>query len=107
MPLPQMPPRCDCGALLRPHVVWFGESLDAEVLEGATEASRRAELLLVIGTSGVVQPAAMLPELARQAGAYVVEVNIEETPLTDTVHEHHRGPAGELLPRLLDQESIQ
>ena len=102
MPLPELPPHCECGALLRPHVVWFGESLDPAELERAFSESRRAELFLSIGTSALVQPAASLPLLALAAGAHLVEVNPEETPLSGLVHEHHRGPAAELVPALLE-----
>jgi NAD-dependent deacetylase len=105
VPLPELPPRCECGAILRPHVVWFGEQLDADILGRATELSARAELFLVVGTSGVVQPAAGLAQLARHAGGYVVEVNPEETPLTALADEHHRGPAGEILPELFRAEA--
>jgi NAD-dependent deacetylase len=98
-------PRCACGAELRPHVVWFGEALDPGILADATAAARAAELMLVVGTSAVVEPAASLPRLARRAGAYVVEVNPEETPLSAICHEVHRGPAAELLPALVGYEA--
>jgi NAD-dependent protein deacetylase/lipoamidase len=102
--LPEIPPRCACGALLRPHIVWFGEALDAGVLERALSAAREAELFLVVGTSGVVQPAALLPEMARSAGAHVVEINPDETPLTRVAHESLRGTAAGILPSLLGME---
>jgi NAD-dependent deacetylase len=102
MPLPEIPtpPRCDeCGGLLRPDVVWFGESLSQEVLESALTASARCRLMLVIGTSAVVQPAASLPLVALENGAQLIEVNPAETPLSAHVHEVLRGPAAETLPR--------
>ena len=102
---PEMPPRCPCGALLRPHVVWFGEALPAADMEQALNAAQQAELFLVVGTSGIVQPAASLPGLARAQGAHVVEVNPEPTPLTPMTDESHRGPAAEVLPALLDMEN--
>ncbi len=74
-PLPQMPPQCACGALLRPDVVWFGEPLDPEVLRRATALAAGAEVFLAIGTSSQVHPAAGLIPLARDAGALVVEIN--------------------------------
>ncbi len=77
----------------------------ADVLQRAVDLSREAELFVVVGTSSVVQPAAMLPDLASQAGAYVVEVNPEATPLSPLAQEHHRGPAGALLPALLGAET--
>ncbi|MFQ5694324.1 MAG: NAD-dependent deacylase [Nitrospinota bacterium] len=104
VPLPQIPPRCECGALLRPHVVWFGETLHPGDLERALQATHQAELFLVVGTSGVIDPAASLPRLARGKGAYLVEVNPDATPLTSLAHESHRGPAVEVLPELLGAE---
>jgi NAD-dependent deacetylase len=98
-PLPKIPPHCPkCGALLRPDVVWFGESLPADVLETAWAAAARCRLMLVIGTSAVVQPAASLPLTALRNGARLVEVNPAETPLSPHAHETLRGPAAELLP---------
>jgi NAD-dependent deacetylase len=100
-PLPSLPPACpSCGALLRPHVVWFGESLDPDVLRRAFGASESCEVMLVLGTSGIVQPAASLPLAALRAGAKVVEVNIEPTPLTPQVDRFLPGKAGEVLPEL-------
>ncbi len=93
-------PQCHCGGRLRPDVVWFGEALDPCNLEAASDAVRRAEVVLVIGTSSVVYPAAALPGLARQAGAFVVEINPDETPVSREAHTLLRGPAGELLPAL-------
>jgi NAD-dependent deacetylase len=90
-----------CGGLLRPDVVWFGESLDPALLDRAARAAREADLCLVVGTSGVVQPAASLPLLTREAGGRVVEVNPRSTPLSGAAHGVLRGPAGELLPRVL------
>ena len=101
VPLPEIPPRCACGALLRPDVVWFGELLPAEALDGALRASRRAEVFLSIGTSALVQPAASLPGEARSLGAYLVEINTEETALTPEADEVIRGPAASILPALL------
>ncbi len=100
VPLPEIPPRCPrCGALLRPDVVWFGEMLDVPTLTAAREAARRAAILLVVGTSAVVQPAASLPLETRHAGGRVIEFNLEPTPLTSVVDETVLGPAGETLPR--------
>ncbi len=100
VPLPEIPPRCpECGGLLRPDVVWFGESLPQEVLEAAWAAAARCRLMLVIGTSAVVQPAGSLPLVALENGARIVEINPAETPLSARAHEVLRGPAAELLPR--------
>ena len=96
-----LPPRCQCGALFRPGVVWFGEPLPADVWERAVEAATRAEIFLVIGTSAIVYPAAGLASLARQSGARLALVNKEPTPLDDIAAWVIQGPSGEILPRLL------
>src|ERR1039457_6777694 len=77
-PLPELPPRCECGALLRPGVIWFGESLPPDVWQQAERAAAAADLFLVIGTSAVVYPAAGLASIAKRAGAKVVEINRSE-----------------------------
>lgn len=99
--LPEIPPRCGCGAMERPGVVWFGEELPAEVWSRAQAATMQAQVLLVVGTSAVVHPVAGLAALAKMRGATVVEVNVAETPLTPRVDYALRGPAGEILPELL------
>jgi NAD-dependent deacetylase len=101
VPLRELPPRCRCGALLRPDVVWFGEPLPQLVWERAYEASGHAQLMLVVGTSAVVYPAAGLAELARAAGAKLAIINTGETPLDCAADWVFRGTAGEILPRLL------
>jgi NAD-dependent deacetylase len=94
-------PACvDCGGQLRPDVVLFGEMLPAGAFERAAGEAQRCELCLVVGTSAVVYPAASIPEIARAAGAYVVEVNPERTPLSDLCDEVLTGLAGEILPLL-------
>ena len=99
VPLPEIPPKCpDCGALARPDVVWFGESLPRRELEAAFEAAQRCQVMLVVGTSAVVQPAASLPVAALDRGAYVIEVNPQPTPLSALVNEAIRAPAAQGLP---------
>jgi NAD-dependent deacetylase len=99
-PLPQIPPRCpDCGALARPDVVWFGESLPPHALDQAFLAAQRCDLMLVVGTSAVVEPAASLPRLALRQGAMVIEINPQATPLSPAVDKTVRQPAAEALPR--------
>ena len=105
VPLRTIAPRCECGSLLRPDVVWFGEALPWEALQQAFEAAESCDVFLVVGTSAVVQPAASLPMVARNKGAYVVEVNLEPTSLTPIAHESHHGKAGEILPKLLGRTS--
>ena len=100
-PLPHLPPICpSCGALRRPHVVWFGEALDPAVLGRAAEISRAGQVMVVLGTSGLVHPAASLPYAAARAGAKIVEVNVEPTPLTPQADYFLPGKAGEILPAL-------
>lgn len=99
VPLPEIPPRCpDCGALARPDVVWFGESLPRRELEAAFDAAQRCDVMLVVGTSAAVQPAASLPLVALDRGAYVVEVNPQPTPLSAMAGEVIQAPAAQALP---------
>jgi NAD-dependent deacetylase len=95
-------PRCTrCGALLRPDVVWFGETLDEDVLAAADAAAASADVCLVVGTSALVHPAASLPLRARARGGVVIEVNPEETPLTCAAVISIRGRAAEVVPKVL------
>jgi NAD-dependent deacetylase len=100
-PLAHLPPRCECGALLRPGVVWFGELLPEGAIERATAAVLESDLFLVVGTSARVFPAAGLIPLAIQRGATVIEVNPEETNFSAEVTSAVRGPAAEIMPSLL------
>ncbi len=95
-------PRCqNCGALLRPNVVWFGESLNQAVLDQALAAVSGCEIMLVIGTSSVVQPAASLAGAAKRGGAVVAEINLERTPNSMFMDYVILGKAGEILPQLV------
>jgi NAD-dependent deacetylase len=97
------PPRCPhCGSWLRPAVVWFGEMLDPTVLDEAAAAAEDCDVMLVVGTSGLVYPAAGLPAGARRAGAVVITVNPEPTDLDGLAAIRIRGKAAEVLPRLLE-----
>jgi NAD-dependent protein deacetylase/lipoamidase len=102
VPLPELPPRCACGALLRPDVVWFGEALPERAVELSFAAARAAEVVLVVGTSSLVYPAAALPQVARAEGALVVEVNPETTPLTPLAQVSVRGHAAQVVPALVE-----
>jgi NAD-dependent deacetylase len=93
-------PLCHCGARLRPDIVWFGEDLDRERLDAAVDLASSADVLLVVGTSSIVYPAAALPSHALRSGAAVIEVNLDRTPLSDAMDVVLRGPAGEVLPEL-------
>jgi NAD-dependent deacetylase len=100
---PGEPPRCSaCGALLRPAVVWFGEALDPAVLGRSEQAMAAADVVLVVGTSGLVYPAAGLPALAQASGATVVVVNPNDSDLDDMAEHVLRATAAQALPALFD-----
>jgi NAD-dependent deacetylase len=99
---PPVPPRCPaCDGPLRPDVVWFGELLPRQALAEATAALQSCDVLLVVGTSALVEPAASLPLLAIRRGALVVEINPAPTPLTPLVTASLRGPAGVLVAQVV------
>lgn len=99
----QAPPPCPvCGSPLRPDVVWFGEMLPVDAVERAWDLAGRCDVLLLIGTSGTVWPAAELPLVARRRGALIIEVNPVASELTHAADVFLAGPAGEVLPALLD-----
>jgi NAD-dependent deacetylase len=103
--VPGEPPACRvCGNLVRPAVVWFGEMLPAAVWQAAEQAAQQCELMLVVGTSGAVYPAAGLAQLARRSGAQVVVLNTAPSELDAVAHECLRGPSAQLLPLLLDAD---
>ena len=95
------PPRCACGGLIRPNVVWFGEPLPDDAWQRSVEAVNSADLVIVVGTSGIVYPAAGLVPYAKQSGANVIEINPEPTTFSSMVDFSFQSPAGELLPKLL------
>lgn len=101
IPLPALPTCRLCQALLRPHIVWFGESLWEEDLRRCNEALRDCDLFLVIGTSGVVYPAAGFASVAKETGALVIEINLDRTPQSNLVDLSLQGRAKDLLPLLL------
>jgi len=92
----------ECGGLLRPDVVWFGEMLPEGTMECATEAAATCDVFLSVGTSAVVYPAAGLPLIARESGAYVAEINPQPSDIASRLSEHVAGKAGEVLPRLME-----
>jgi NAD-dependent deacetylase len=95
------PPRCSCGGLLRPDVVWFGESLPRDALDKSFSAASNCDFMLVVGTSGVVEPAASLPFIAKRGGTFVAVINKDETPFSYIADEIVLGKAGEILPEIL------
>jgi NAD-dependent deacetylase len=98
--VPMAPRRCACGAYFRPDIVWFEDALDPETLQRAHDALEECDLLVTIGTSAAVYPAAELPRLAMAAGATTVEVNIEDTPMSALYTHRPRGRASEILQRM-------
>lgn len=100
----ELPPRCGCGGVLRPDWVFFGEMIPPESLERSREASAQCDLMLVVGTSAVVQPAAHMPIIAKQAGATVIEINPEETPLTGRISDYLvPGTAGRVMTDIVKE----
>jgi NAD-dependent deacetylase len=101
-PALDLPPHCECGGMARPGVVWFGENLNPKIWAVAEQAVRACDVLLVIGTSAVVYPAAGLVPLAGASGAKTIEVNLEATPHSQAVDYSFVGLAGTVLPQLLE-----
>jgi NAD-dependent deacetylase len=96
------PPSCSrCGALVRPHIVWFGESLAVEDVRQSYDALQSCEMLLIIGTSGIVYPAASFASVAKAQGAFVVEINLDVTPNSEIVDVSITGRAKDVVPQLL------
>lgn len=103
-PVEEIPPKCpQCGGLLRPDVVWFGEPLPEEAWREAYTLAVHADVMLVVGTSGVVYPAALLPRVAKEAGAFIVEINVEESAVTPLADIFIKGKAGEELPKIVQE----
>ena len=95
--------KCNCGGLIRPDVVWFGELLPEDQFTGAEKAATECEIFFVIGTSAVVYPAASLIYTAKHSGAFIIEINIEETEVSSLSNKCFIGQAGKILPQILNQ----
>jgi NAD-dependent deacetylase len=102
-PLGELPHCPACSGLLRPDVVWFGEILPQDIWIAAEEAAKRCDCFLVVGTSAVVYPAAGLIMLAKDHGARVIEVNLQQTDASAIVDAGLYGPSGQILPKLVDK----
>ncbi|MBD3408168.1 MAG: NAD-dependent protein deacylase [Candidatus Lokiarchaeota archaeon] len=89
-----------CESYLRPDVVWFGESLDQEIMRSVYLELDNADCIIVVGTSALIQPAASFPLIVKQHGGKIIEMNIEQTPLTQHADVHISGPSGVMLPKL-------
>ncbi len=98
----EIPPRCSCGGILRPDAVFFGEMIPSEALWRSRQIASDCDLMLVIGTSAVVQPAALMPVIAKDSGAKIIEINPERTPLTEDISDYLiMGGAGEVMNRIV------
>ncbi|CAI8009209.1 NAD-dependent protein deacylase sirtuin-5, mitochondrial, partial [Geodia barretti] len=98
IPVSELPRCSECGGLLRPHVVWFGEALDSVVMDRAQSVLRSCDLCLLVGTSSVVYPAAGFAPMLATRGVPVAEFNLEETPVTGALTFQFKGKCGETLP---------
>ena len=104
--LESLPPKCQCGGILKPDVVFFGELIPPEALQRAQQETQSCDLMLVIGTSAVVYPAADIPRTAKWCGAQVVEINPETTALSLSVSDYiMKGTAGSVLPQIVEELS--
>lgn len=101
VPLKELPPRCkDCGSLGRPNVVWFGEIVPMSVIDKTLVAIEKCQVMLIVGTSGVVEPAVSMGLVAKQTGKTVIEVNLEPTINSPLYDLSIIGKSGEILPML-------
>jgi NAD-dependent deacetylase len=99
----QIPPHCECGGILRPDVVFFDEMIPAEAMWRSRQAATDCDLMLVVGTSAIVYPAAMIPAIAKNKGAKIVEINPQRTPLTHEISDYLiMGKAGEVMNRIME-----
>jgi NAD-dependent deacetylase len=102
VPLRSIPPRCECGEILRPDVVWFGESIPSDALQMSYNAMSLCDTLMVVGTSGVVYPVASFPETVKSNGGFVIEVNLEPTPISHMADVSLFGKSGDILPAIVE-----
>lgn len=99
-----IPPRCRCGGIYRPDCVFFGEMIPPQALERSQSAASTCSVMLVVGTSAVVHPAAYMPVIAKQSGATIIEINPESTPLTANISDYLiAGKAGEVMRRIVEK----
>ena len=97
----ELPPLCKCGNILRPDVVWFGETLPQDIWQDAISQASSCDAMIVVGTSLVVSPANLLPVYAKQNGAVMIEVNLEETTMSSSMDLSLRSSAAKALPELI------
>ncbi|MCU0614501.1 MAG: NAD-dependent deacylase [Desulfobacterales bacterium] len=102
--LDQIPPKCHCGGIFRPECVFFGEMIPLEAMWRSRQAASNCDIMLVMGTSANVQPAAYMPIIAKKSGAKIIEINTEATPLTENISDHILlGKAGEIMNLLITE----
>jgi NAD-dependent deacetylase len=100
----EIPPRCSCGGILRPDAVFFGEMIPQDAMWRSRQIASDCDVMLVVGTSAVVQPAALMPVIAKESGAKVIEINPEKTPLTDEISDYLiMGQAGDVMNRIVGE----
>lgn len=100
--LSRIPPRCACGGIYRPEVIFFGEMIPPEALDRSQRLSAHCDVMLVVGTSATVQPAAYMPVIAKRNGAKVIEINPEPSPLTHSISDYLvQGPAGDAMSGII------
>lgn len=99
-----IPPKCPrCRSIMRPGVIWFGETIPQDIINRALAEAEKADVILVVGTSGVVMPAGAIPEIVKKNEGRVIEINIEKSLITRIADIHIRGKAGEILPKIVEE----
>ncbi|QTA88498.1 SIR2 family NAD-dependent protein deacylase [Desulfonema magnum] len=102
--LSEIPPRCECGGIYRPEVIFFGEMIPHDALFRSREIASQCDVMLVVGTSAIVHPAAIMPVVAKQSGAKIIEINPERTPLTGNTSDYLiMGKAGQVMNGIIDE----
>lgn len=102
--LERLPPRCTCGGIFRPECVFFGEMIPSSILLRSHQIVSRCELMIVVGTSASVQPAAWMPVIAKDAGTKIIEINPESTPLTENISNYLiEGNAGPIIQKIINE----
>ncbi len=105
VPLTRIPPLCNrCGSLMRPNVVWFGEIIPMPLIDKSIYAIENSQVMLIVGTSGIVEPAASMGLMAKKTGKTVIEVNLNPTPNSSIYDFYIQGKAGEILPLICQTE---
>ncbi|MBU3950156.1 MAG: NAD-dependent deacylase [Proteobacteria bacterium] len=105
--LKEIPPKCECGGILRPDCVFFGEMIPQKHLFRSKKISQECDIMLVVGTSAVVYPASNIPIDAKNSGAKIIEINPENTPLTGSISDYIiRGNAGEVIKKIVSEVEL-